>query len=376
MNKINFRKRVLSLLSAGTIVLTVGACTPKKTKQPEKTAIVMETNTPKPTPFITPTITDNNIVTATPDIVETIEPTTSNTEEIEKTLEPTIETMTATPTEVATLEPTSSVTVKPTAVETLKPTATVTPKPTNNVTQRPTSTPTVKPTVKPTPVVTPKPTETPKAPKLTVDNINNIEAIDELAKHANRYVYNVNNSALFTYISYYYNGKEYICGQDEFRMFIALLNEQYLSEDTLKELFGDKSLDDIERCSDIFYVITQVFSKRDMTINYDQFIVDNNTRLFLNELQTKIKEYKKTGNIEEFNKFVVGFYEDKNLRINHKDNLIIDRYVRGLFGIASTFYDNIELKYIVTDYNDDTWIYSEYITNEFYEKTRNKQLTK
>lgn len=351
MKNIEFTKRLIALLSATTIALSMGSCG-KSDKDDssfvgtEITTEVEDLTTHYPGFEEVPTQNTEESIEETTEVVETIPPINSELTQPEPTIpsEPTL------PTESS----------KPTESPATKPNAT---KPTE--TQPEVTIPTE-----------PKPTEPTKVEKLTVNNINSIDAIDTLASSAHRYMYSVNNDALYTHISYTHNGIEYICDTDEFRMFIALLNEPYLNEETLKELFGEMTLDDIKRCGTIISIMSQAFCSSDMTINYDQFVVDADMCTFLNELQIQMKKYKATGNIEEFNKFVISFYEYKSLSVNHNDNLVIDCYVRSLFGMASKFYDNVELSYFVTTNSGDTGIYNEYISTGFYSKTRNKQLTK
>jgi len=351
MKNIEFTKRLMALLSATTIALSMGSCG-KNDKDDSSfvgTKITTEAEdltTHYPGFEEVPTQNTEENIEETTEIVETIPPINSEPTRPE----PTIPSAPTLPTE--SLKPTESPETKPQAT-----------KPTE--TQPEVTIPTEQ-----------KPTESPKVEKLTVNNINNVAVIDALANSAHRYMYSVNNDALYTHISYTHNGSEYICDTDEFRMFIALLNEQYLDEETLKELFGEMTLDDINRCGTILSIMSQAFCSSDMTIKYDQFVVDPDMCSFLNELQRKMKEYRSTGNIEEFNKFVISFYENKDLSVNHNDNLVIDCYVRSLFGMASKFYDNVELSYFVTTNSGDTGIYNEYISIEFYSKTRDKQLIK
>lgn len=348
MKNIELTKRLMAFLSATTIALTMSGCSEEDKKNDN-------------------TSTTTSIISEFDD--STSQPSNSTTTSTESDEKESNESQNVT-TEVETSSKTEDTTSK------TDPTS----KPSNNTTSQSQTSTSTPQNSSSTPSsssqsTTSKPSNT-KVEKLTQSNINDVAAIDVLADSAHRHMYSVNNLALYTYISYTYDGKNYTCDKDEFRMFITLLNEESLSKDTLKELFGDMSLDDIERCSRIFSYVSYAFCNSDMTIDYDKFVVDSNTRSFLNEFQNKVKNYMATGNIEEFNKFVVSFYEDKNLRVNHKDNLVIDNYVSNLLGYVSTLYDNTELDYFVTVNVGDTGIYNSYVTGEFYQKTRNNQLTR
>ena len=230
MKKIQLTKRIISLLSAGTIALTMGSCDSEETSKVEETTIVIETDAEETESIIAQLVTNKVSVTTVPDITSAV---SSDSEPIEDTIDSsvdiTIDSITETPIEDPIESTTEVTTNRP--IETVETTT----KPKPDVTTKPDTTKPSVVTTKPIESTTSKPIEDPietqKVEKLTTKNINNIAAIDAIAEQAYRYVYSVNNYALFTYISYYYEGQEYVCGRDEFRLFIALLNEQHISED-------------------------------------------------------------------------------------------------------------------------------------------------
>lgn len=349
MNNLQISKRAIAFLGAVTITLTMASCGLVKNndgnRSTKKTSIIASLVTTKPT------LSSN---TSQVTIVTTTIPTTELTTIL--TTQPT-----TIPTTIATTVPT----IQPTTVPT---TNLITTKLTT--TKSTTKATTTKPTTKPT---TTQPTT---KPKLTYENINNVEAIDKLATNPYNNIYVVNNGSLFTSLSYYYDGQKYRTGVNEFRLFISMFNEQYMTEDTLNQLFGDITEEEMQRYSQIFWNFSYLVSANNLNIQYDNFVVNENMKNFLNELQNHINAYKKDGDIDKFNTFINSFYNGQNQYVNHGDYLVLDGYMGAICHNLKDKYVNENLENIVNLYSLERFDLTEYITNDFYIKTRSKQLVK
>lgn len=348
MKNIEITKKLLALISTATITLTVSSCGQSGKKIDNSgttTSIIYETGDSDTTMSNATTSTGN---TDTPSSGTLSQGYTTQT------------TTTVTPTILQTIDTTSSSTTK--TFESSKLTAS---KPT-------TSTNTTRPKSSGT---TTRPSE-PQVKKLTTSNINDVSAIDAIANDAQKYVYHADVEALYLYIAYTYNGITYYCEKDEFRLFISLLNIESMDSETLIEMFGGMTNDDIIRCSRVFAALSNAVCKKNVTINYDQIIVDNNIRLFLNELQSQVIKYKKQGNIDEYNQYVEDYFNGKNKYVKYGENPIIDNYVYTLCGQTINLYDNVYLDFIVSTNTRCSSEYNKYIKNDFYNKTRAKQLVK
>lgn len=200
--------------------------------------------------------------------------------------------------------------------------------------------------------------------KLTTENINDISKIDAFAKNSDRALFTVKNTeGLFAFIQYLYNGKEYICEKDEFRMFIALLNSNYINEKALVEMFSDKSLDDIKRFSKVVGSMCGLTVRNKAEIHYDNFIVDNNKKAFLKNLESSSR------NVNDMLNFIRSFYSGTNKYFNYGDDVVIDYYVYMFASVAGSCYNNDELNNIYIDYVDSYVNFNGHI-EDFYTKSR------
>ena len=345
MKGLSINKRAISFLCAATITFTMVGCGLNDRKKGEQGSKMTSVTTSLST--TNPTLSSSTSVETT---VATTIPTMSITTEL-----------TTVPTTQITTIPTTLPTTQPTTVSTTKSTTT---KPSTKVTTTKPSTKVT--TTKPTSVST---TQSTTKPKLTLDNINDIEAIDSLVKNPDRTIF-VNPLAFFTYIRYVYDGQKYTCGVNEYRLFVALLNEQYITDDTLKALFGEVSEEEMQRYSQIFSVMAGISIKYNITYLYDNFVVNENMRNFLNQLQNHLKEYMNGADNGKINAFINSYYNGQNQYINHGQNKIIDSYIAIYCYKLNDTYENEYLKNISDLYFNDYYISKNYINNEFYQKTR------
>ncbi|MBE6152465.1 MAG: hypothetical protein E7165_04055 [Firmicutes bacterium] len=211
--------------------------------------------------------------------------------------------------------------------------------------------------------------------KLTINNINDASIITQFVISPAKNIYEYNGEALFVSINYKYNGNIYICGDEEFKMFIALLNETHIEVETLKELFRDATQEDIDRYSSIFRILSSACCSSNIKFKYDNFIVDNNVKDFLNQVQNNFLNYKKHGNIDEFNTFVQNYFDGQNEYIRYGENVILDYYFYIWCSQATQLYNNTLLNYIIRANSSASSQYYDYIQNEFSHKTRSNQLT-
>ena len=211
--------------------------------------------------------------------------------------------------------------------------------------------------------------------KLTINNINDASIITQFVISPAKNIYEYNGEALFVSINYKYNGNIYICGDEEFKMFIALLNETHIEVETLKELFRDATQEDIDRYSSIFRILSSACCSSNIKFKYDNFIVDHNVKDFLNQVQNKFLNYKKHGNIDEFNTFVQNYFDGQNEYIRYGENVILDYYFYIWCSQATQLYNNTLLNYIIRANSSASSQYYDYIQNEFSPKTRSTQLT-
>ena len=193
---------------------------------------------------------------------------------------------------------------------------------------------------------------------------------------SNDNVYKIESTTLLTSIVYTYNGQNYKVGSEELAFIIAILNEDKMTNTTLKELLGHMSLDDLERCSRIFGVLATTFAKKNMNLHFENFVLETNTRAFLNELETQIKQYKRIGNVEEFGNYVEDFYKDNNQYVKHGDSMVLDFVFYSFISSVQDNYENIKLNYYSNTNAIDSADYFGYVKNKFYDKFKSKQLIK
>lgn len=352
MKNIEITKRLLALISATTITLTMGGCGQSSEKNDSSnttTSIILEVNNSSNTTSVITSSTENSSIN-----------TSSITSKEDKT-----ETSSLVTSETSSKPTNSSKPSTSSTSQSSRPSSSNSSGTTTSSTSNTSSTEST----------TSKPNEQ-TVQKLTASNINDVSAIDAIANKAGKYLYNVEGPFLYLSIGYSYNGQTYYCDRDEFRMFISLLNIENINEETLKEMFSEMTSDDIIRCSRVFGAISDAICQKTVTINYNQFIVNDNTRLFLNELQTQVIKYKNQQNIDEYNQYVEDYFNGKNKYIKYGENIILDNYVYTLCGRTINLYDNIYLDFVVSTNTSASAKYNKYIKNEFYNKTRAKQLVK
>lgn len=205
--------------------------------------------------------------------------------------------------------------------------------------------------------------------KLTAENINDISKIDFFTETFTNNLYTVNGEALYTYICYRYNGVSYDCGRDELRFFVTLLNDNYINEETLTNMFSDKSLDDIKRYSMIMKCMSGITLEKNAFVHYDNFIVNNNKKQFLKDLELSSRSE------ENMLTFARSFYGGTNNYFNYGDDIVIDYYVYMFVSKAESFYNNSELHDMYINYINSYVNFKSYI-EDFYTKSRAKILVK
>lgn len=376
MKNLQINKRAIAFLGAVTITLTMGSCgvSNQKKQNSKGTSVTIISSVTEPS-----LSTDISSVTTTVTTQVTTEPTFESTTSI---TEPTT-ISTTNPTTISTTKPTTVSTTKPTTVSTTKPTtiSTSKSKPTTKYTTKSTTT---KTTTKST--TTTSSTTKPKATTssdfgtkyaLTYDTINNVEAIDKIAKNPNYNLFAFDNGALLTFLSYIDNGQQYDCGVNEYRTFIALLNYEYIEDETIIQMFGGESEENTKRYAKIIMHMTHFVCKEDMVLKYDNFIISEQKRKFLNELQNLIAEYKITGDYSKINPFLSSYYDGNNPYIQYGDNDIIDGYISFFCYRMKDWYDNEYIKTLVSSSLDSNYYkMMNYSNDVFFAKARGKQLTK
>ena len=161
----------------------------------------------------------------------------------------------------------------------------------------------------------PEPPKEPEetAEKLTAENINNPEAFLQMR---NDFVISptldwIDNGAiiLFTY-SYYYNGEQYkTYGSEEFATIMALLNYNYISNESMQYHFGQWDEDTFYRCGYFMNVLANFIIDREVTYDFEKYVINPRIAKFLNEYQHKALEAKK-GNCEPFFELFYKYAED------------------------------------------------------------------
>lgn len=126
---------------------------------------------------------------------------------------------------------------------------------------------------------------------LTEQNINNIDvfkiAANQIASETRG-----NFGGIWTY---YYNNETYrIPGvpKEEFRYVLAGLNYEYLNDDTLIELFGNYSLDDLKRFNSIIELLVVSINDSNKKNKWDDIIVNKQTLNDLNQMEIAYLNYK------------------------------------------------------------------------------------
>lgn len=213
--------------------------------------------------------------------------------------------------------------------------------------------------------------------KLTKENINDVEAIEAFAEQKYN-IYNIPSEAAILFVHYDYNGQRYSYNKDDLKYLIATLNEQYMDEDTLSELFKDNTKDEMDRFASITVpIVCSLIAGNNASYNFNNFIIDDNMKKFMTDFQTNTQNYLKNKNDEEYNNFVKSFYENTNPYMNHGESPVIDAYVYNfVFYVYRVDENNEYLHSMYLEYNSDNSTYRDYLMNAFYAKTKAKQLTK
>lgn len=346
MKNIELTKRALALLSASTIALTMGGCSNSSTNQNSSSSIisiVSEMDSSKDqdiSSIISSIVSSSSKENESKDVTTEVE----NPSKVDDTSSRVQDT--------SSKEQTSSQTESKPQTSSSKP---------SNSSQSTTSKP-----------------STTKVEKLTRSNINDVEAIETIAKSYSPGIYECESSGTFISLSYRYNGQIYYCEQNEFEFFIALFNEKMMSQQTLVELFEDNTLEDFQRYSRVFSGIGELVYNNNCVLNYDNFVVDPNLKKFLIDLQVKTKECLKTRNDDEYLQFIQPFYDGTHKYINHGDSALIDYFVISALGYVSKDTPNFDLFLLHCNNQMDSSSLIEYISSPtgFYLKTRSNQLTK
>lgn len=205
--------------------------------------------------------------------------------------------------------------------------------------------------------------------KLTAENINDVLSIDYFTDPFSRNLYTVNGEALYTWISYYYNGVMYDCKRDELRMFVSLLNNDYISDEALKNMFSDKSLDDITRYAMIIRSLCGITFEKKAIVHYENFVVNNDKKIFLKNLESSSR------NVNDILAFTKSFYAGTNNYFNYGDDIVLDYYVYLFASKAGEVYNNEELTNIYINYVNSYVDFKSYVQT-VYTKSRAKTLIK
>lgn len=221
------------------------------------------------------------------------------------------------------------------------------------------------------PSVTPQTPSTPTMPSsLTASNINDIEVF----KHfATKFQDSINPSAISTTFKYTYNGTKYATNGDiEFQLALLLLNNNYVSNDLKKSLFGSYSVAELQRYASFIETIVYAVDSNKVDYNFYDLCVDKGLGQFLDEFTNEFKNASNGGSINKLEKILVSYFKTKNTKYYYGSvNPWVDYYIKSL-SISFIFYLND--RSVVTIIQEECPTksdYSNYVTS-FYNQINSK----
>lgn len=166
-------------------------------------------------------------------------------------------------------------------------------------------------------VTTPNKPQTNMPSSLTASNINDIEVF----KHFAAQFRNELDGDLLRF-----NGR-LTDGEQEFQLMLALMNYDYVNDDTMYELFHNVSLSEMQELAYFVNALVSTTLNKNEYYNYNKYFIDKNFSNFMMSIQNNVPSKNQENLVNIFR----GFYLDSNSKVKFNDNFWVDRYVCQIF---------------------------------------------
>ena len=181
-------------------------------------------------------------------------------------------------------------------------------------------------TQSPSSAVTSTPEFTPSVPNLpstlTASNINNVEVFKSFSNQFKKEI----GSDMISYDGNITNGEV------EFQVALALVNYQYMTNDTLQELFGKYSQGELQSKADFAWVIISHTCDKKKKFNFDKYCVDKSLGAFLIDWENSVINNDESGLFDLSNKYYIAkdskyYYGNTNPWVDYYIYNIVDETV-------------------------------------------------
>ena len=263
MKNINITKKIMALLSATTIVLTSSSCFEKEKKEENKSSSETITSS------ISSSISQEELVSSSIAQIEIIDSNISSTEsELDISSENNISSTTSKNNSTSNISSKTSNSSK-----------------NNTTSKKPESTSSKASTSSRESTSS----DISNITQLTKDNINDPEIFLHLAGNFSQDL----STATLMFYTYEYNGEEYATtGKKEFALLMTMMNYQYMEESTIREVFKDCTLEELQRYAYLIKDITFVEEYEKAIFHFEKYSINKE----ISSLQYKYHDFLLNGN--------------------------------------------------------------------------------